>query len=187
VRNYTASDPLKDVHWAATARTGSLQTRVYESTTARTIALFLDLDTFEFYYQGIDVALVERSISAAATLANESLKAGYAFGLYANGAPSEHEHLTRLPPGRSPSQLTLIMDTLARLTPYSVQPVARLIRQSAAELPPGSTLLLISAVNSEATRAALLRQREQGRQVVWLFMSAGEMPTVPGVMVHQVA
>ncbi|NJM05410.1 DUF58 domain-containing protein [Candidatus Gracilibacteria bacterium] len=184
VRDYAPGDPLKDVHWAATARTGTLQTRIYEETTARTVALFLDLDTFEFYYQGIDAALVERMISAAATLAHEGLRAGYAVGLYANGAPSEHEHLTRLPPGRSPTQLALIMDTLARLTPYSVLPAARLVRQSAVDLPTGSTLLLISAVNSEAIRAALLRQREQGRQVVWLFMGSGEPPAVPGVRVH---
>jgi uncharacterized protein (DUF58 family) len=184
VRNYVPGDPLKRVHWAATARTGTLQTRIFEETTARTLALFLDLDTVEFYYQGIDVALVERMISAVATLAKEGLTAGYAVGLYANGAPLEQEQLTRLPPGRSPTQLVLIMDTLARLTPYSVLPAARLVRQSASELPSGSTLLLISAVNSEAARAALLRQREQGRRVVWLYMGHGETPAVPGVMVH---
>ncbi|RMD79375.1 MAG: DUF58 domain-containing protein, partial [Chloroflexi bacterium] len=37
VREYTPSDPLKDIHWAATARTGTLQTRVYEPTTAHVV------------------------------------------------------------------------------------------------------------------------------------------------------
>lgn len=186
VRGYTPSDPLKDVHWAATARTGALQTRVYEQTTSRTLAIFLDLDTFEFYYEGIDPEQVERMISATATLARQGLEEGYAVGLYANGAPAEYEHLARLPAGRSPAQLSLIMETLARLTAYSVTTIARLIAMSGPELHPGSTILLVGSVNSEACRAALLRQRELGYKVVWLYMGPGDPPRVPGVTVYQV-
>lgn len=185
VRNYAPGDPLRDVHWAATARTGSLQTRIYERTTSRSLAIFLDLDTFEFYYQGIDPAQVERMISATATLAQTGLEAGYAVGLYVNGAPVEHERLARLPPGRSPAQLEQIMETLARLTAYSVTPMARLLQLSARDLPPGATLLLIGSVNSEVNRATLLRQREQGHQVCWLYMGEGATPTIPGVTVFR--
>ncbi len=185
VRDYAPSDPLKDVHWAATARTGSLQSRVYEPTTARVLALFLDLDTFEYYYEGIDPELVERMISAAATLAQRGLEAGYAVGLYANGAPAEHEHLARLPAGRSPAQLGLIMETLARLTAYSVTPMANLLRLTAAELHPGATVLLVGSVNSEPIRAAMLRLRGLGYQVAWLYMGAGAGPRVPGVTVYR--
>jgi uncharacterized repeat protein (TIGR01451 family) len=185
VRDYAPSDPLKDVHWAATARTGSLQTRVYEPTTSRTLAIFLDLDTFEYYYEGIDPELVERMISAAATLAHQGLGAGYAVGLYANGAPAEYEHLARLPAGRSPAQLGLIMETLARLTAYSVTTMARLLLATAPELRPGTTVLLVGSVSSDGVRAALLRMRELGHRVTWLYMGAGEPPRVPGVTVYQ--
>jgi uncharacterized repeat protein (TIGR01451 family) len=183
VRDYAPSDPLKDVHWAATARTGSLQTRVYEPTTSQVLAIFLDLDTFEFYYEGIDPALVERMISAAATVARAGLDAGYAVGLYANGAPAEFEHLARLPAGRSPAQLGQIMETLARLTAYSVTTIGRVLQLTAPDLHPGTTIMLIGSVNTEATRAALLRQRELGYQVSWLFMGPGEAPHIPGVRV----
>ncbi len=183
VRDYAPSDPLKDVHWAATARTGSLQTRVYEPTTSHVLALFLDLDTFEFYYEGIDPDLVERMISAAATVAQAGLRAGYAVGLYANGAPAEFEHLARLPAGRSPAQLAQIMETLARLTAYSVTTIGRVLQLTTPDLHPGATLMLIGSVNSQATRAALLRQRELGYRVSWLYMGDGEAPRVPGVRV----
>jgi uncharacterized protein (DUF58 family) len=184
VREYHPDDPLKDVHWSATARTGTLQTRVYEPTTARALALFLDLDTFERYYEGIDPAQAERLISAAATLAQRGLAQGNAVGLYVNGAPAEFEHLVRLPPGRSPAQLELIMETLARLTLYSVTSMARLLQLSAADLPMGATLLLVSAIAPDATRAALLRQQAGGREVVWYFLGAGAPPRVPGVLVR---
>lgn len=185
VRDYAPSDPLKDVHWAATARTGTLQSRIYEPTTARTLAIFLDLDSFEFYYQGVDPAQVERMISAGATLAQRGLSAGYAVGFYANGAPAEQEHLARLPAGRSPAQFSLIMETLARLSAYSVTPMARLLRLSTSELQPGTTLLLIGAVDSQAMRAALLRLRSHGHQVTWLYMGEGPKPQLPGVAVYQ--
>ncbi|MBX0327525.1 DUF58 domain-containing protein [Oscillochloris sp. ZM17-4] len=183
VRDYAPSDPLKDVHWAATARTGNLQTRVYEPTTSQVLAIFLDLDTFEFYYEGIDPELVERMISAAATVARAGLEAGFAVGLYANGAPAEYEHLARLPAGRSPAQLGQIMETLARLTAYSVTTISRVLMITTPDLHPGTTVMLIGAVNSEATRAALLRQRELGYRVSWLYMGDGEPPRIPGVRV----
>jgi uncharacterized protein (DUF58 family) len=185
VRDYAPSDPLKDVHWAATARTGALQSRIYEPTTARTLAIFLDLDSFEFYYQGVDSAQVERMISAGASLARHGLSAGYAVGFYANGAPAEQEPLARLPAGRSPAQFSLIMETLARLSAYSVTPMARLLRLSTSELQPGTTLLLIGAVDTQAIRAALLRLRSHGHQVTWLYMGEGALPRLPGVAVYQ--
>jgi uncharacterized protein (DUF58 family) len=184
VRDYHPDDPLKDVHWPATARAGALQTRVYEQTAAREVAIFLDLDTFDRYWEGIDPDLVERLISAAATLARAGLDGGYGVGLYVNGSPAEHEQLARLPPGRSPAQLTRIMETLGRLTAYSVTPMARLLRMAAPDLPWGATVLLVSAVASDPTRATLLRLRERGRGVSWLFLGAGAPPALPGVTVR---
>lgn len=184
VRDYHPEDPLKDVHWSATARTGTLQTRIYEPTTARELAIFLDLDSFERYWQGIDEEQVERLISAAATLAKAGLADGFAVGLYVNGAPAEFEQFVRLPPGRSPAQLERIMETLARLTPYSVAPMARLLHTTTGDLPWGATVLLLSAIAPESTRAALLRQRERGRDVAWLYLGEDDPPIVPGVLVR---
>ena len=184
IRDYHPEDPFKDVHWTATARTGALQTRVYEPTTSPELAIFLDLDTFERYWEGIDEDQVERLISAAATVAKTSLADGYAVGLYVNGAPAEFEQLVRLPPGRSPAQLERIMETLARLTPYSVTPMARMLSVAVGSLPWGATLLLISSVASNGTRAALLRQREYGRNVAWLYLGEDAPPIVPGVLVR---
>jgi uncharacterized protein (DUF58 family) len=184
VRDYHPDDPLKEIHWTATARAGALQTRIYETTTALDLAIFLDLDTFERYWEGIDADQVERLISAAATLASAGLEDGYAVGLYVNGAPAEFEQLVRLPPGRSPAQLERIMETLARLTPISITPMARMLRLATGALPWGATLLLISSIASEGTRAALLRQREHGRNVVWLYLGEDKPPQLPGVPVR---
>jgi uncharacterized protein (DUF58 family) len=184
IRDYHPEDPLKDVHWTATARTGRLQTRIYETTTSLELALFLDLDTFEQYWQGIDEEQVERVISAAATLAQVGLDEGHAVGLYVNGAPAQFEQLVRLPPGRSPTQLERIMETLARLTPYSVTSMARVLRITAGDLPSGTTIFLVSTVGAPTTCSELLRLRQRGRNVAWLYLGANTPPHVSGVLVR---
>jgi uncharacterized repeat protein (TIGR01451 family) len=184
IRDYHPEDPLKDIHWNATARAGRLQTRVYEPTTALELAIFLDLDTFERYWEGIDEEQVESMISAAATIAQAGADEGYAVGLYVNGAPVEFESLVRLPPSRSPMQLERILETLARLTPYSVTPMPRLLRLTGNDIPWGATVLLISAIKPEATRAELLRLRETGRSVAWLYLGDDTPPQLPGILVR---
>lgn len=184
VRDYHTSDPLRHVHWTATARTGTLQTRVYEPTGALELVLFLDLDSFEQYWQGVDDEQIERMISATATVAKAAIDEGYAVGLYVNGAPAQFEQLVRLPPSRSAAQFERIMETLARLVAFSVAPMARVLRLHARELPAGATLMLISCIAPESTRAVLARIRAAGRPVWWLFLGDDVPPAVPGVVVH---
>jgi hypothetical protein len=75
------------------------------------------------------------------------------------------------------------METLARLTAYSVTTIGRVLQLTTPDLHPGATVMLIGSVNSPATRAALLRQRELGYRVTWLYMGGGEPPRIPGVRV----
>lgn len=183
-RDYRLDDPLKAVHWTATARRGKLQTRVYEPTTQLELLIFLDLDTFVHYWEGTDPAQVERLISAAATVAKAATEARYSVGLMVNGMLERQAGIIRIPPGRSPSQLDHMFDALARLVTYSVLPMSRLLHQEARTLPWGATVLLISAIAPDATRTALLRIRDGGHPVIWLYLGDDPPPDVPGVQVR---
>src|SRR6266545_3494322 len=114
-RDYRQDDPLKSIHWTATAHSGRLQTRVYEPTTSLELLIFLDLDTFTHYWEGTDPAQVERAISAAATLAKVGLEERYSVGLIVNGMQERQDGIIRIRPGRSLVQLDRIFDALARL------------------------------------------------------------------------
>jgi uncharacterized protein (DUF58 family) len=183
-RDYQQDDPLKAVHWSATARSGRLQTRVYEPTTSLELLIFLDLDTFTYYWEGTDPTQVERAISAAATLAKVGLEERYGVGLIANGMQERQDGIIRIQPGRSPAQLYRIFDALARLIPYSVLPMASLLRQEAGALPWGATVLLISAIAPEGLRASLLQVREGGHPTIWLALGDERPPEVPGVQLR---
>ncbi len=183
-RDYRQDDPLKSIHWTATAHSGRLQTRVYEPTTSLELLIFLDLDTFTHYWEGTDPAQVERAISAAATLAKVGLEERYSVGLIVNGMQERQDGIIRIRPGRSLVQLDRIFDALARLVPYSVLPMASLLRQVTGALPWGTTVLLISAIAPEGLRASLLQVRESGHPTIWLALGEQRPPDVPGVQIR---
>lgn len=87
-REYMPGDEPRRIHWKATARTGTLQSKVYEPSTRRTLAIFLDTRTYIHLQMGYDPALAELAICAAASVAQWGIERGYATGIYSNGAVS---------------------------------------------------------------------------------------------------
>ncbi len=67
-RDYAPGDPIKLVHWAATARFGDLMVKELESVATPAVALAVDLDG--------PPAAVERAASRAAGVAEAALRAG---------------------------------------------------------------------------------------------------------------
>jgi uncharacterized protein (DUF58 family) len=183
-RDYRRDDPLKAIHWGATARRGQLQTRVYEPTSSLELLIFLDLDTFTHYWEGTDPVQVERAISAAATLAKVALDERHSVGLVVNGMQERRGGVIRIAPGRSPSQFDQIFDALACVIPYSVTPTPNLLRQESRALPWGATVLVISAIAPEALRAGLLRIREGGHPTIWFYVGAERPPAIPRVQIQ---
>lgn len=86
IRAYAPGDEPRRIHWKATARTGALQSKVYEPATRHTLTIFLETRTYVRALLGYDPALVELVTSAAASVAVWSLEQGYAVGLYSNGS-----------------------------------------------------------------------------------------------------
>ncbi|HLZ20789.1 MAG TPA: DUF58 domain-containing protein [Ktedonobacterales bacterium] len=85
IRTYEPGDEPRRIHWKATARTGVLQSKVYEPATRHTLTIFLETRTYPRALMGYDPSLVELVVSAAASVAMWGLDQGYAVGLYSNG------------------------------------------------------------------------------------------------------
>jgi hypothetical protein len=85
IRPYAAGDERRRIHWKATARLGSLQSKVLETSTRHTLLVFLDIRTFAQVSKGYAPNLVELTITAAASVAHWALEQGYAVGLVSNG------------------------------------------------------------------------------------------------------
>jgi hypothetical protein len=105
VRDYTAGDDPRHIHWKATAHSGALHTKVFEPSAHHTLTIFLDLRTFgrddrlfgHGQFVGVDHELSELAISAAASVASWGLEQGYAVGLCANGTMQAYDDLVWRP------------------------------------------------------------------------------------------
>ena len=205
VRDWAPGDDLRRVHWKATARTMTLQSKIYEPTTTWSLALFVNINSYANPALGINPALIELVITAAASVGAWAAEQGYAVGLFSNGvqATSDVEEPSppdgtdrlkesylaarvRLPLSSQPEQLPRTLEALARLVPYFGSPIEQLLLTEQAHLPIGTTIVLVSTANAVTVPgiAALLRARAHGHTVALLL--AGDAPVeASGLLVYR--
>lgn len=84
IRQWQIGDPMRSVHWAATARTGTLHTKIYEPSSIIGATMVIDMhrDTNPPHNEPVRCDL---AISAAASMASALLNQNEPFGLATNG------------------------------------------------------------------------------------------------------
>ncbi|MBX6341227.1 MAG: DUF58 domain-containing protein, partial [Thermomicrobiaceae bacterium] len=184
VREYRPEDSFRFIHWKATARMQEVQVKVFEPTVTVQLGIFLNLDTFERYWEGVDYERAESAIVAAASLAAYGLEQRQLVGIYANGVLHGSDQALRIHPGRGPDQLAAILDGLAKLTPLAVTSFPRLLAQEARRFPWGSTVVVVSALMTGSLASVLADLLAAGHRVVLLRVGAYEVPPLAGLTVH---
>lgn len=183
VREYTAGDSLRRVHWKATARTGALQIKLLESTTSRDLLLFLNVSTFEPEWQGVVPGLLELAIITAAAIADAALAAGEPIGLYVNTNIPGSDQPARVPAGNDPQQMTMILETLAKLKGFTTVPMHRFLEREARTLPWSATIVVITPVLNNQLLTTLLHLRRAGRKLALIPIGSDgasvRLPRVP--------
>ncbi|MCA9929855.1 MAG: DUF58 domain-containing protein [Anaerolineales bacterium] len=179
IRDYQPEDRYRDIHWKATARRGSLQTKVYDPSTGMTIAVFLNVATYPKHWMGFDPELLERAIGVAASIANYGTQRRWGVGVYANGAVPGSDQPIRVQPGRSPDQLGQVLEALAAVTEFATGSIERMMLRESPGLPWASTVVLVTAVVTEEIVVGLVRLKEAGRRVVLISLS--EEPPLTGL------
>ncbi len=180
VREYVPGDNPRYIHWKATARTGALQTKVFEPSDTLAITLAVDVRTRARAYEYVPEFL-EYVISAAASLAVHALGERYMVGLAANGLGEGGKMWMQIRPGRHSHQATQILSTLAALEPFRGLPFEEMIYQLQPSLPFGSTLVAVTAVPTEGLFEALLALERLGHRALLLTVG-DEEPDVPELL-----
>jgi uncharacterized protein (DUF58 family) len=121
---------------------------------------------------------LELIITSAASIAVHALDQRYAVGLYANGGPRNANHWTIVPPGRSPAQVTHILDALAPLFGFRLIPLHQLLQRSMPAMSYGSTVIVVSAQATTDLFVALLTLQDANHPTVLLTVG-DEKPEVP--------
>ncbi|MBI3997965.1 MAG: DUF58 domain-containing protein [Armatimonadetes bacterium] len=188
VRDYMTTDPLRRVHWKATARLARLQSRQYEATSAHRVAIFLNLDTLGEYaeYRGFVRPLLELNIMVAASVGAWANGEGYPVGLIANGYLPEGLRRVRIAPALGLGHLTEMLEALAKVFPTPVMPLGDLMYLEASGLPWGTTAVVITAVVDPSLRIGVGRLRDAGHAVVLVLIGDRARDPLLGVPVHRV-
>lgn len=168
-RDYRHDDPLKRIHWKASARRSELQTRQYESTTSLSLLLMLDVHSF-CYQQTDNEELFELAVTTVASLANEAWRKKFTMGLIANSVPD-----IQIPVRTGRSQLLLILEALARIEAKSQLPLQQQLNKYRGSLLLGTTLVIVSGDLSPSL-ISLVRQMEQEGHSVALVNVGEKIP-----------
>jgi uncharacterized protein (DUF58 family) len=174
VRDYRAGDSLRRIDWKATARLGTMQSRVYDPSASRHLSLCLNTQTTDPAWAGVITELLERSITVAASVAREAYEERYSVGLLANSSLPDADRAIRIPPGRRAEQFIRILEALAVVTPFVLEPLSAMLDREEHRLVAGTTIGVVTAIMTDELAATLLRLRRRGQVVVVLNASGDD-------------
>lgn len=117
VREYRDGDPLKDIQWKATARTGSLQVHRRETTADSRLLIYLNIEDHEqMWNNATRTEPIEHGIRLAAGISAHLLAQGMEVGMGTNGTLDDETSLEAfVPVAGGYTQQQLILEMLARL------------------------------------------------------------------------
>lgn len=183
LRAYLPGDPLRRIHWPATAHQGRWMVREFEDDRQDAWWIFLDATASVQYHRPDDKVLprldrwwfyrrpqvllppdtLEYGVSLAASLANWLLQRRLPLGFAAAGPL-----LAPLPPERDARHLFKVMRALTYLQSEDTLSLAALLMTQAERLPRGSVALVITPAADDMLVQAISRLTRRGVQV-WLF------------------
>jgi uncharacterized protein (DUF58 family) len=174
VRPFQPGDPLRRIHWRATARLGRPVSRRWEPARSRQVILVLDVRTVEGpdWAMDWDEDAFEGLCVAAASLARSLLDGGAAVGLAAAGFSGTAQRVAYLPSRSGQAQLGRVTDLLARLGPISSGTLASLLTWLTRRVPAGASLVVLTARSPHAIHPTLRRLQASGYAVEVLLLGA---------------
>jgi uncharacterized protein (DUF58 family) len=185
---------LNRVHWRATARTGTLHSKIYDPSTLAGATILLDLHQAGYPARG-EPHRSELAVTAAASLANAVYEMGQQIGLVSNGRDAvdrirqegwaQHDFRTRravrqtaamreeserLQPvvvetRRGPEQFQRIREALARLELTDGMTFAQLVLEASSRVPRDATIVAVLPDVAVETALALGNLRRGGYAV----------------------
>jgi uncharacterized protein (DUF58 family) len=174
VRPFQPGDPLRRVHWRATARLGQPVSRRFDPSQTRHALVALDVQTLDepHWVMAYDEDLVEGLVVAAGSLMRALLGEGVACGVAAAAWTGTPHRFAYLAPAAGPGQLPQATDLLARLSPFASAPFEALLGSLPARLPPGATVYVLTARDPAPYLRVLRRIQAGGADVRLTCMGA---------------
>ncbi len=118
IRDYAMGDPMKSIHWGASAATGSLKVKQFDFTASPKLLMILNTQPAENVWGEIPMAdrpLIEEGIRVATSIALHLLNSGVEVGFATNGAMIDSKEDVFISPSCSYEQREVLLDCFAKL------------------------------------------------------------------------
>lgn len=175
IRAYQPGDPVRDIHWPATARTGETQVRVHDRTTRAKLLVVLNVQPQELhlkpYISEADAAITEQGIRLAASMCVYAIRSGLSAGFASNMPRTDkNESICILPaPGAVAEEELLAAFAKAEIRCADKFPalLEKLTVHS------GMDILVLSSYDSESIQRGIGKLRQSGNQVSFHILEGG--------------
>ena len=175
VRPFQTGDPLRSIHWRASAREGLLQTKRFEPALSRQQVIVLDVQTVEgpYWMLDYDEDLFEELCVASLSLARLLISKDASCGFAAAGFSLTTQRYVYQPPRADRAQIERIGDVLARLTSESSAPLTSMLAWLPQRVAKGTMLTILSGRSPRSSAAVVKRLERSGFPVHFLLFRDG--------------
>ncbi|MBE5795167.1 MAG: DUF58 domain-containing protein [Clostridiales bacterium] len=168
IRDYQMGDPVRDIHWPATARMGQAQVRLFEHTTRMKLMVILNGQLTEEQWgsklMDYEEESIEYGISVAATMCVWALRNGLMAGFAANLPIDKGVDSVVLPPGGGPAREEELLTAFARLSILRTQSFKYFL-STLTDLT-DLDIIVLSCYDSEEMQLGLEKLRRQNNRVM---------------------
>lgn len=175
IRTYYPGDPVRDIHWPATARTGEAQVRVRDYTAQTKLLVVLNVQREDLQWHDRlaeeEEEAIEYGISMAATLCLRALRMGLCAGFAANMPLDDGKENTVMLPVAGTAREEELLTAFARLKTVRTQPLHMLLESLT--LYSGLDILILSCYENDGIRDAMAQLRRGGNQVSLCLLEGG--------------
>lgn len=175
IRPYQPGDLIRDIHWAATARTEEVQVRVHDHTISTRLLVVLNAqrrdNQWDNYIGEQEIPLMEEEIRLAAGVCVHALREGLAVGFATNMPREQGKESTLVMPGEGEAWEHTLLDAFARLTLHCSEkfiPMLESLQQYQ-----DMDILILSPYSSDSIEAAMEKLVSRGNQVTFIRTEGG--------------
>ena len=177
IREYQPGDPVRDIHWPATAKTGQTQVRVHDVTARAKLLVVLNVQAQELqwsnYISEKEADVVEDGIRLAASLCLYALRAGLSAGFATNMPLGSGNGGTVFLPAPGTAREEELLDAFAQLNVRCTKKFPVLLEELADQQ--GLDILVLSRYTGQTMENALEKLRRNGNQVQLHLLEGGRL------------
>lgn len=177
IREYHTGDSRKDIHWKASARTGTLQVKMHDYTVQPKLILLLNIDPREDFWGNLtedQQEQLEYGIRLAATLGHWAYENDMEIGLYANGVVKyAPDTKITLPPAHSDRQQQELLNILAGFVAKQSESIYQTIARMTADDIDDADILVLSSYWNEALAQRCDELRLRGNNITYIPIQKG--------------